>query len=62
MNKLFLDTSYAVALSSATDANHERAVELADEMETSDLDLLQHEPYYSKLETPYQEHVIELLQ
>jgi predicted nucleic acid-binding protein len=35
MNKVFLDTSYAVALSATTDENHARAVELADELETS---------------------------
>lgn len=36
MNKVFLDTSYAVALSSRTDENHERAVLLAEELEASD--------------------------
>ena len=35
MTKVFLDTSYAVALSSHTDENHKRAVELAEEFETS---------------------------
>ena len=35
MNKVFLDTSYAVALSAPADANYKRAVELADELETS---------------------------
>jgi uncharacterized protein len=35
MTKVFLDTSYAVALSSHTDENHHRAVELAEELETS---------------------------
>lgn len=35
MNRVFLDTSYAVALSATTDENHARAVELADELETS---------------------------
>jgi predicted nucleic acid-binding protein len=35
MNKVFLDTSYAVALSAPTDENHKRAAELADEFETS---------------------------
>jgi len=35
MNKVFLDTSYAVALSAATDENHRRAAELADELEAS---------------------------
>lgn len=36
MNKVFLDTSYAVALSAPTDENHHRAAELADELEASD--------------------------
>src|SRR6185503_11015522 len=35
MTKVFVDTSYAVALSSHTDENHKRAVELAEEFETS---------------------------
>ena len=35
MNRVFLDTSYAVALSATTDENHARAVELADELEKS---------------------------
>lgn len=35
MNRVFLDTSYAVALSATTDENHARATELADELETS---------------------------
>ena len=35
MNKVFLDTSYAVALSSSTDQNHERALQLAEELEIS---------------------------
>ncbi len=35
MNKVFLDTSYAVALSAPTDENHQRAVDLAEELETS---------------------------
>jgi uncharacterized protein len=35
MNKVFLDTSYAVALSSRTDENHQRAVELAQELRAS---------------------------
>ncbi len=30
----FLDTAYAIALSSPTDAYHQRAVELADQLET----------------------------
>ena len=35
MNKVFLDTSYAVAVSSRTDENHQRAVELAQELDAS---------------------------
>ena len=35
MSKVFLDTSYAVALSARTDENHERAVELAEQLEAS---------------------------
>ena len=35
MNKVFLDTSYAVALSAPSDENHKRAAELADELEAS---------------------------
>ena len=35
MNKVFLDTSYAVALSAHTDENHKHAVELAEELEAS---------------------------
>ncbi|HJP90570.1 MAG TPA: PIN domain-containing protein [Pyrinomonadaceae bacterium] len=35
MNKVFLDTSYAVALSSRTDENHQRAIELAQELQVS---------------------------
>ena len=34
--ELFLDTSYAIALASATDQYHERAVELAQRIETGD--------------------------
>ena len=33
MNRVFLDTSYAVALSAVSDEHHKRALELADEME-----------------------------
>ena len=40
MTKVFLDTSYAVALSSHSDENHERAVELAEELEISNADLV----------------------
>jgi hypothetical protein len=35
MNEVFLDTSFAIALSSATDQNHVRAVELANQLETN---------------------------
>ena len=35
MSKVFLDTSYAVALSARNDENHQRALELADELEAS---------------------------
>lgn len=35
MNKVFLDTSYAVALSARTDQNHERALKLAEELKES---------------------------
>ncbi len=35
MNKVFLDTSYAVALSALTDQNHKRAVQLAAELKSS---------------------------
>ena len=35
MSKVFLDTSYAVALSASTDENHHRAAELADELEAA---------------------------
>ena len=35
MSKVFLDTSYAVALSASNDANHHRAAELADELEAA---------------------------
>jgi predicted nucleic acid-binding protein len=35
MNEVFLDTSFAIALSSATDQNHVRAVKLANQLETN---------------------------
>ena len=34
MNELFLDTAYAIALSVTADLHHERAIELANELET----------------------------
>ncbi|MFM6253122.1 MAG: type II toxin-antitoxin system VapC family toxin, partial [Dolichospermum sp.] len=35
MNEVFLDTSFAIALSSVTDQKHARAVELANQIETN---------------------------
>ena len=35
MNKVFLDTSYAVALSARTDENHQRAIDISEELEES---------------------------
>jgi len=35
MTEFFLDTSFAIALSSITDQNHERAVRLANQIETN---------------------------
>jgi predicted nucleic acid-binding protein len=40
MNKVFLDTSYAVVLSVRTDENHIRAVELAQQLEASRTQLI----------------------
>ena len=37
MAEVFLDTAYAIALSAPGDRFHERAVEIADEMETSEI-------------------------
>ena len=34
MTEVFLDTSFAIALSSVTDQNHERAIKLANQIET----------------------------
>jgi len=34
MTEVFLDTSFAIALSSITDQNHARAVKLANQIET----------------------------
>lgn len=36
MSKVFLDTSYAIALSALYDENHTRAIELADELKAAD--------------------------
>ncbi|CAD0226742.1 MULTISPECIES: type II toxin-antitoxin system VapC family toxin [Planktothrix] len=35
MNEVFLDTSFAIALSSITDQNHARAVQLAHQLQAS---------------------------
>ena len=35
MSKVFLDTSFAVALSAVSDENHARAMEIADELEAA---------------------------
>jgi predicted nucleic acid-binding protein len=35
MTEVFLDTSFAIALSSVTDQNHVRAVQLANQIETN---------------------------
>ena len=40
MSKVFLDTSYAVALSARTDQNHERALKLAEELTQSSTHLV----------------------
>lgn len=40
MNELFLDTAYAIALSVETDAHHERAVELAEQLEAGQTKLI----------------------
>ena len=40
MSKVFLDTSYAVALSARTDENHKRAAELAEELEVAGTPLI----------------------
>jgi predicted nucleic acid-binding protein len=41
---LFLDTSYAIALSSVTDSHHPRAVELAAEIQTQGARLITTQP------------------
>ena len=61
MTKVFLDTSYAVALSSHTDENHERAVGLAEELEASSTPLLRPVPFFWKSGTRCRRYVIELL-
>ena len=40
MNEVFLDTSFAIALSSVTDQNHARAVELANQIESNSIRLV----------------------
>ena len=40
MSKVFLDTSYAIALSSPTDEHHHRAVELAEQLEAEGTQLV----------------------
>jgi uncharacterized protein len=35
MNKVFLDTSYAIALSAPTDQFHLQAIQIADQLETN---------------------------
>lgn len=35
MSPIFLDTSYAIALSAGTDQHHDRALELADQLEST---------------------------
>lgn len=40
MNEVFLDTSFAIALSSVTDQNHARAVELANQIEGNSIRLV----------------------
>lgn len=40
MNKAFLDTSYAIALSANTDQNHLKALKLADELDAAHVPLV----------------------
>ena len=40
MNELFLDTAYAIALSVTSDQNHDRAVELAEQLEARQTKLI----------------------
>src|SRR5215210_89476 len=40
MNKIFLDTSYAIALSSPADEHHRRAEELAEQLEAAGTQLV----------------------
>lgn len=40
MNKVFLDTAYAIALSSKDDAYHDHAVRLADQLEANGTQLI----------------------
>jgi len=40
MTEVFLDTSFAIALSSVTDHNHQRAVNLANQIQTNKICLV----------------------
>ena len=40
MREVFLDTSFAIALSAITDQNHAKAVELAQQIETQNIRLV----------------------
>jgi hypothetical protein len=40
MHEVFLDTSFAIALSATTDQNHAKAVNLAEQIELQNLDLV----------------------
>ena len=42
--KVFLDTAYAIALSSSKDAHHQQAIELAEELETKSVKLITARP------------------
>jgi|GEM_PF-1299274 len=42
--KVFLDTAYAIALSSSTDAHHRKAIELAEQLESSSVKLITARP------------------
>ena len=40
MREIFLDTSFAIALSAITDQNHAKAVELAEQIESQNICLV----------------------
>ena len=42
--KVFLDTAYAIALSSSKDAHHQQAIELAEQLETKAVKLITARP------------------